>query len=303
MTQFVFRNSKLRLALASLVMAVGLTRAALGIEVYGFLEPFRTVNVATTETGIVKRLDYRVGDAVQQGTVIAQLDDDIHELLVASAKARMDAEGRLASAAAELKLRKYRLEKLTQLIERGHGRREEVERAATDADIAAAQLLDAKDDLLFRTLEHRRLQVELERRKIRCPLDGVVSENIKEVGEFVAPNDPEIVTVVQLNPLLAKFSMRRSQAKSLNLGQIVELGFPNVQSRIQGVVEEISPVVDAESGTVRIRVRLDNSEGNFDSGQRCVLHLPMPEIDLAVDSTGNRRTKSQPSRDERRGGR
>lgn len=245
-----------------------------GVEIQGFLEPYRTVNVAAPETGIITKIYARVGDEVKKGDVIVQLDDDVHRLLVESAAAKMAAQGRLESAKAELRLRQYRLSKLRELIERGHGRQEEVERGAADVEIAAAQVLDAKDDLLFKTLEHRRLKVQLERREIRSPLDGFVSLNLKEVGEFVAPNDPDVVTVVQLDPLLAKFSMRRSHAKSVTLRQTVTVGFPLDANKLEGIVEEISPVIDAESGTVRIRVRVENSEGTYDSGQRCTLHLP-----------------------------
>lgn len=243
------------------------------VEIQGFLEPYRTVNVAAPDTGIVTRIHARVGDPVKKGDVVAQLDDDVHRLLVASAAAKMAAQGRLESAKAELKLRQYRLSKLRELIAKGHGRQEEVERAATDVEIAAAQVLDANDDLLFKTLEHRRLKVQLDRREIRAPLDGVVSLNLKEVGEFVAPNDPDIVTVVQLDPLLAKFSMQRSLAKSVKLGQTVSVGFPQGAQPRTGVVEEMSPVIDAESGTIRIRVRIENRDGLYDSGQRCTLHL------------------------------
>ena len=255
---------------------------AFAVEVHGFLEPFRTVDVATAETGIVTNLNFRVGDKVSAGAVIATLDDDIHQLLVASAEAKMKAKGRLESAKAEMKLRRYRLEKLIQLIENGHGRREEVERATADMEIAKAQVLDAEDDLLFRTLEHRRLEVELERRQIRSPIDGYVAENLKEVGEFVAPNDPVLMTVVQLDPLLARFAMRRSQAQFLKVGQEVSLSVPHNSAELTGIVEEISPVIDAESGTVRIRVRLENPHDEFDSGQRCLLRLP--EIDFGSDN-------------------
>ncbi len=255
-----------------------LTGPATAVEVHGFLEPYRTVNVATAESGVVTELNVRVGDPIAEGEVIAQLDEDIHQLMVETARARMEAQGRLESTKAEVKLRKYRLEKLVELQQKGHGRREEVERAQADAEIAEAAVLDANDELLLRALEHRRLEVELERRTIRSPLTGVISNNLKEVGEFVAPNEPELVTIVQLDPLLAKFSMRRSQSKSLGVGQSVVLSFSPQNEMSTGIVEEISPVIDAESGTVRVRVRLDNSNGQYDSGQRCALKLPSVNI-------------------------
>jgi multidrug efflux pump subunit AcrA (membrane-fusion protein) len=43
---------------------------------------------------------------------------------------------------------------------------------------------------------------------------------------------------------------------------------------LEGTIEFISPVTDAESGTVRVKVRMDNRSGLFRSGQRCSLQLP-----------------------------
>jgi hypothetical protein len=39
-------------------------------------------------------------------------------------------------------------------------------------------------------------------------------------------------------------------------------------------VEFISPVIDAESGTIRVKVRVNNSENRVRSGERCTLRLP-----------------------------
>ena len=128
------RKTTMPLRALTLALACALLSApAWAVEVHGFLEPYRTVDVATTETGIMIQLLVRVGDPIGEGEVIAQLDDDVHQILVETAKAKTEAQGRLASAQAELKLRKYRLAKLAELIEQGHGRREEVERAAADA--------------------------------------------------------------------------------------------------------------------------------------------------------------------------
>jgi RND family efflux transporter MFP subunit len=248
------------------------------VELDGFTEPYRTVDVAAHETGIITAIKVRVGDRVNKGNVTATLDDDVHQLLVESARVKMEARGKIESARAELELRKSRLSKLQTMLARGHGRKEEVDRAQADVDIAAAQLIDAEDGVLLSTLEHRRLSVELERRKIYAPLSGVVSRNLKEEGEFVAPNDPDVLTIVQLDPLFAKFSLRRSHAENIHHGDSARVRFPNFADPVDGVVEEISPVIDAESGTIRVKVRIENPDHIYQSGQRCTLLLPEPDF-------------------------
>jgi multidrug efflux pump subunit AcrA (membrane-fusion protein) len=42
---------------------------------------------------------------------------------------------------------------------------------------------------------------------------------------------------------------------------------------VQGAVESVSPVTDAESGTVRVKVCFDNPKGEYRSGQRCTLRF------------------------------
>ena len=284
--------------------AVGMTfiwltaiQPVFAIEVDGFTQPYRTVNVAAPDAGIIDAISARVGNVVTKGQILVQLDTEVHSLLVESARARMDARGGLVSARAELNLRTYRLEKLKEVLQRGHGRQEEVERAQADVDIAAAQTLDAEDDLLFKKLDYRRLKVELERRTIRAPLSGVVSQNLKEEGEYVVPNDPDLLTLVQLDPLLAKFSLRRSHAAGLELGQTVTVSFPYDTDTVEGVIDEMSPIIDAESGTLRVKVRLENPHGRYDSGQRCSLHLSDPDFKSVTSGgrvkPGNRKPARQ----------
>ena len=39
-------------------------------------------------------------------------------------------------------------------------------------------------------------------------------------------------------------------------------------------IEFISPVADAESGTLLVKLRVDNPKGEYRSGMRCTLELP-----------------------------
>jgi RND family efflux transporter MFP subunit len=258
------------LALAVLLMTA---TVASGSEVDGFTEPFRTVEVAAVETGTIKSIEVKEGQRVSAGQIVARLDDDVHLALLAIAEEAMHAQGQLKSASAEVDLRLDRLAKLETLRVDGHARQEEVDRARTDLEIAKARLLTAEELLLIKKLEYRKIYVQLERRTVRSPIDGVIKKLHKDPGEFVAPNDPYVLELVDLDNLLANFAVPSHEAVRLKEGQDISVILDDVDQSVTGVVEFVSPVTDAESGTVRVKVRVANNEGKYRSGERCTLEL------------------------------
>ena len=59
----------------------------------------------------------------------------------------------------------------------------------------------------------------------------------------------------------------------LKLGQTMKIRFPVSKQMIEGQVSFISPVTDAESGMVRVKVRIANADGKSRSGERCLIEL------------------------------
>jgi RND family efflux transporter MFP subunit len=258
-------------AMGTMLMLVSGVAHATVID--GFTEPNRTVSVAAVETGTIKSIEVREGQSVKRGEVLAYLDDDVYLAVLAIADEAMGAQGQLKSAEAELDLRRQRLEKLETLRTQGHARQGEVERARADVAIGEARVLSAMELLEVKRLEYEKIKVQLARRVVRSPIDGVVSALKKNVGEFVAPNDPIVVEVVELDPLLATFSVPSYEAIRLKKGQIVPVHLDDVNGWVNGTIELIAPVTDAESGTVRVKVRIANAEREYRSGERCTLQL------------------------------
>jgi multidrug efflux pump subunit AcrA (membrane-fusion protein) len=82
-----------------------------------------------------------------------------------------------------------------------------------------------------------------------------------------------VATIVQLDQLRARFSASPRDAAALQPGQTVRLFLPETEEQANGVVETISPVMDAESGTVQVVVVINNSEEQLRSGARCLLRM------------------------------
>jgi multidrug efflux pump subunit AcrA (membrane-fusion protein) len=185
----------------------------------------------------------------------------------------MQAEGRLDAAQAELGLRRERLVKLKSLFVDGHARQEEILRAEAEVAVAEANVRTAREDLLTRKLEYDKLRIQYERRTVRTPVAGVVTMVHKQPGEFVAPNKPDVVTLVDLDSLLANFTVMGPQAEKMHVGDKIKVFIAAGNLTTEGLVEFVAPVTDAESGTVRVKIRIENSAGRFRSGERCKIRI------------------------------
>jgi RND family efflux transporter MFP subunit len=189
------------------------------------------------------------------------------------------------------------LELLERLESQGHARPDEVIRARTDVEISEAQVLTAEEDLVVKRCEYERILAQLDRRVIRAPVDGVISVQYKQVGEYVAPNSAEVFTLVQLDQLLATFSVPDSWSPHLTVGEEIPVFVGESDQPTVGIVDTISPIIDAESATVRVKVRLDNRDGQLRSGERCRMTFKPPTrttpntLDKTVQRTKNNRAQ------------
>ena len=95
----------------------------------------------------------------------------------------------------------------------------------------------------------------------------------REEGEFVAPTDPVVATVVQLNLLRVTYSIPASYTKTMGIGNKVSLRIEGFTKPVAAEVERISPVINAESQTVRVRVKLPNPQLHYRSGKKTFLDI------------------------------
>lgn len=245
-----------------------------GAEIDGFTEPYRDIDVAAAEMGRVIALEVREGDRVTAGQLLARLDEDILTAMLKVAKAEMESAGRLDAATAELRMHQESLDKLEDLLQRNHATQREVDRARSQTEMAAARVKAAQEELAVKSLEFERTQAQLAQRRVLSPIDGVVTRVLKDAGEFVSPNDPVLVKIVQLDPLLVVFSVPAAEARKLEAEQTVGVRIESAEQPVDGVVEFVSPMGDAQSGTMRVSVRVANPGEQVPGGATCHLLLP-----------------------------
>ncbi len=240
-------------------------------EVDGFTEPYRDCDVAAAEMGRIERLYVKEGDRVKAGQLLAQLEDAPLVAALKVAEAEKNAKGRLSVSKQELLLQTEVFERLNQLKERNHANPLEVVRAKSQSEIALNQLQTVEEELRVRELEYERLIAQLENRKVYAPIDGTIAMVLKDQSEFTSPSDPAIFKIVAVDPLLVVFPVPAMAARKLSKGQSVNVSVEGISAK--GTVENVAIVTDAQSGTNRVRIRIDNPNEEIPCGASCILSL------------------------------
>lgn len=162
------------------VLATGVIRPRVGAQ----------VAVGSRASGLLRRLYVTVGDRVQAGQLLAELDRVEFETQVDRAAAQQ------ASAASDVLYAERELQRLRQLFERGVTASAEVEAAERQAASAQARQREAQ-------AAHAAAVAQLGYTSIRAPITGVVASVSTQEGETVAASfaAPTFVTIVDLSRL------------------------------------------------------------------------------------------------------
>jgi multidrug efflux pump subunit AcrA (membrane-fusion protein) len=111
----------------------------------------------------------------------------------------------------------------------------------------------------------------IENRTLRSPVNGVVTEIKRDPSESVSLNQPHVLTVVEIDRLIVNLFLEPTRTKDWKTGSEVNLRLLDENTTAIGVVEFLSPVIDAASGTIRVKFRIDNAEKKHRAGGRCTL--------------------------------
>jgi RND family efflux transporter MFP subunit len=257
----------------------------------GFTQPKHEIMVASDEMGRIESVDVTVGDRVEAGQVIATLEDSMQVASLKTAKIQADMVGEMNAAKVELELNQVRAEKLRELASKKMARPDELRRGEADLRIAKARVASMEEQLNYRKAELERAQALLKRRTIRAPMTGVIAEIFLSPGEAISPSSPSVAEMLVVNQLIAIFDMPVEDTLQLEIGSPVRVRLRSIAESVDALITSISPKIDGESGTVQVRVELDNAKGRLRSGDRCTLQIleGRPAYNPAAQARGPKR--------------
>lgn len=238
----------------------------------GFTEPYRTIELASDETGLIERVQVQEGDSIRSGQEIARLSSDLQRVQLELAQHMAGTSSAIDSAEQGLAKREQIWRQVQRLRDNGHANENELVRAEMELELARSRLQAAKDEHIAREIELRRATAQMERRTIVAPFDGVVAKVHRKEGEFLSPVRPEVVTLVDIDHLYAVFSIPSSSVGMLEVGNAYHLEIGN-QVGVKAKLESIGVQTDAESGTVRVKLLIENQDHKLRAGEPCIWNL------------------------------
>ncbi len=245
---------------------------AVATDYESFIEPDQEIEVAAPEIGVLGEVAVREGARVKKGDLLAKLLSRDLEAELATARARSQATGRMQAAQAQQRLHQSQLDKLLPLEQKGIARPQEISQTRAELEAAQATVLAARQDLDVAKLEMARIQAQIDNRILRSPIDGIVTAVLRDQAELVGGQHSHVLTVATENPLKVTVHAATAEAVAMAVDQIVQIELPGYPTpTAQGKIAFISPVTDAGSDTVTVRIRVDNGEGKLRSGIRCIV--------------------------------
>lgn len=266
-----FFNRLVTLFVGFCIAALLVTSVANG-QIDGFIEPFRSIELSSDETGAIAGLEVEEGDTVATDQVVARLDVRVQELQLEIAAQLAKTTSQLEAAEQTLKKRQEIARRLEELKSRGHASNSEIIRAQMELSIAQAKVLAAQEEKAVREIECRRAEVQLARRTILSPFEGVIAKIHRREGEFLSPLHPEVATIIQIDRLLATFAVPSSQLETFEIGKEFNIELEN-GTLIKAKVHRIGVETDAQSGTVEVKLVIENDKQELRSGEICTLNI------------------------------
>lgn len=197
------------------------------VSATGQLEPTNQVDVGSEMSGTVETVFVDDDDRVAKGQVLAELDLSKFEDAVAKSRAAVAvAEAGLQQARATATEARARLERYREVARLSGGKvpsktemeAAEAELARAEANVASAQAGVAQAKAALRTDE-----TNLEKARIRSPIDGVVLERAVDPGQTVAAS-LQAVTLFKLAEDLSQMELK-VDVDEADVGQ-VKAGLP-----------------------------------------------------------------------------
>lgn len=219
------------------VVATGVIRPVTGAE----------INVGSRVSGIVKNLPVKVGDTVQAGDLLAQLDSTPFEALVQQAAADVDL------SKAELELAETNLARKQNLAKDGYSPEVDLQEAIRDINVARAKLALNEAKL-------RSANIDLGYTRISAPIKGVIADVTTREGETVAASfsAPKFVSIVDLDRLEVQAFVDETDIGRIFVGQKARFEVDTYSDTdFAATVTAINPKAELQNSVVNYIVVLE----------------------------------------------
>lgn len=236
------------------------------LDASGYVVARRLATVSSKVTGRVEQVLIEEGMAVQQGELLATLDDSSVRPLLALAESQLEAARKgLAETEVRLEEAQRQLRRTQQLRERQLVSESALDTARAEVDALDARLNASRSnvEVAARTVALRRQ--ELADLEIRAPFSGVVVAKNAQPGEMISPisagggfTRTGIGTIVDMESREIEVDVNEAFINRVTPQQrVITLLDAYPDWEIPGSVINIVPTADRQRATVKVRIAFD----------------------------------------------
>ena len=252
------------------------------------------IEVPARAQGVLSSMDVVEGNFVNQGAIMAQVDDAEAKLLQDRAamelqlqKEKVANDVAIRTAQKALAFHRAEFERLENAVRGlpGSISKSELEELKFRAAQAELELEQAQHELRIdqQTMGLKNKELELtqhnvEVRKINAPIDGVVVEVLRQAGEWVEPGE-KVLRIVRIDRLRAEGLVHVRDLPPNLVGAPVSIAVDlpgKGPTEFSGKVVFVSPEINPVNGQARVWAEIDNKEGLLRPGLRPRMTIRLP---------------------------
>ncbi len=261
----------------------------------GTTTAFRTVSLRSQVEGRLLALNVDIGDTVDRGQIIGQIDDALLRTTINQAEAELASlksevsriNAQISNARTEVERTRLQLQqqqadsqRQQKLASQGAIAKQAAEQALTEAQTAAQLLRAAQKSVRVeeqslaaargRVVAQQAVVAQAKERRsytrLVSPIAGVILVRVTEPGNFIQPGN-ELLKIGDFSRVKVEVQVSELELSKVRVRQSVEVrldAFPN--QTYYGKVTRISPAADPTARLVPVEVVIPNQERQIGSG-------------------------------------
>jgi RND family efflux transporter MFP subunit len=301
------RSSDAPKAIAVQTLTVAAEELRRPIEIVGTLSATEEATVSAEVEGRVLRIAADLGDRVQAGGVLMELDaeklryrlEQVHaELTRARARYGVQDEGTLPDiddtpdvrkAAAELRQAEQNFKRADELTSRSLLPRQQRDDAEAMLSARRAEYESARQnarnlraDIDSAQANARLAERELRDAQIRAPFDGFVSKRLVSPGDYVTVKTP-VAALVTVDPLKMTAEVPERLGPWVKVGQTFQFSVDAFPGEVlEGTIARVSPAVNTQSRAFPLEGVIRNPGGRLKPGTFARVRIASDRIDNVI---------------------
>jgi membrane fusion protein (multidrug efflux system) len=215
------------------------------IRAVGQVKAINQAKISTKVPGKVEKISCDVGDRVNDGCCLLQLEKVDFELAV------RQAEAALQMAEANYSKAKLDWERAQQLFDQGISSQQQFDLTKSAFEIAEASLAKAKADLDL-------ANNQLVNADVTTLVGGTVTQKFVDLGERISPGQT-LFEVAEISRVEVEVGVTDKRFSETQIGQLATISVDGYPGReFEGKVERIQPAIDPTTRTFKVTIGVDN---------------------------------------------